>query len=185
MCDYNRNCLDIFRILATIQVFLGHIITHFAMRNPPVNAVYFVRGVPILFILCGFFSAKSLEKYSPKQWLIKRAVRIIPEFWACIIINTTLILLLYEIKPSYKEIVVYGVTQFFGMNFYTGDWLRGYGSGVPNGVLWTIAAQIQFFLLAPLLDKVLHRRNVREGRDYYTCTVCNKYTSTKKQFHFT
>lgn len=67
--DYNQNALDVFRIIATVQVFLGHIISHFAMDNPPVNAVYFVRGVPILFVLCGFLAAKSLEGRSVKDWL--------------------------------------------------------------------------------------------------------------------
>lgn len=53
--DYNRNALDIFRLIATVQVFLGHMVSHFAMQNALVNAVYFVRGVPILFVLCGFW----------------------------------------------------------------------------------------------------------------------------------
>lgn len=59
--DYNRNALDIFRLIATVQVFPGHMVSHFAMQNALVNAVYFVRGVPILFVLCGFLAAKSLD----------------------------------------------------------------------------------------------------------------------------
>lgn len=153
--DYNRNALDIFRLIATVQVFLGHMVSHFAMQNALVNAVYFVRGVPILFVLCVFLAAKSLEDCSVKDWLISRAIRIIPGFWACIVINTVLILLVYETKPTIVEGGIYAFTQFFGLNFYTGDWLRGYGSGTPNGVLWTIPVQIQFFLLVPFLEKVL------------------------------
>lgn len=67
--DYNRNALDVFRLIATVQVFLGHMISHFAMQNAPFIAVYFVRGVPILFVLCGFLAAKSLEGRSVKDWL--------------------------------------------------------------------------------------------------------------------
>ena len=93
--DYNRNALDIFRLIATVQVFLGHMISHFAMQNAPFNAVYFVRGVPILFVWCGFLAAKSLVGRSAKDWLIGRAIRIVPGFWACIVINTILILLVY------------------------------------------------------------------------------------------
>lgn len=156
--DYNRNAMDVFRIIATVQVFLGHIITHFAMDNPPVNVVYFVRGVPILFVLCGFLAAKSLENRSTKDWLIGRAVRILPGFWACIVVNTIIIALVYQTKPTVTEGCIYAVTQFFGMNFYTGDWLRGYGSGVPNGVLWTISVQIQFFILVPFFKKLLKKQ---------------------------
>lgn len=161
--EYNKNALDVFRIIATVQVFLGHMITHFTMQNAPVNAVYFVRGVPILFVLCGFLAAKSLEGRGVKNWLIGRAIRILPGFWACIVINTAIILLVYETKPTFLEAGIYGVTQFFGMNFYTGDWLRGYGTGVPNGVLWTIPVQIQFFLLVPVLAKGLRRTNAAQG----------------------
>jgi peptidoglycan/LPS O-acetylase OafA/YrhL len=157
--DYNKNALDAFRLIATAQVFLGHVITHFGIASTTVvNAVYFLRGVPILFVLCGFLAAKSLEGRSPKQWLIGRAVRVIPGFWACILVNTVLILLVYETKPSVLEMGIYSVTQFFGMNFYTGSWLRGYGCGVPNGVLWTIPVQIQFFLLVPLIAGFLKKR---------------------------
>ena len=161
--DYNSNVLDVFRLIATAQVFLGHIITHFVMENPPVNVVYFVRGVPILFVLCGFLAAKSLEGRTPKEWLTGRAVRIVPGFWACIVVNTLIILLVYETKPSVIEGGIYAVTQFFGMNFYTGDWLRGYGCGTPNGVLWTIPVQIQFVLLVPFMDRMLKTKSVRKG----------------------
>ncbi len=159
--DYNKNALDLFRIIATVQVFFGHVITHFTMGNPPVNLVYFVRGVPILFVLCGFLAAKSLDKYKPLEWLKGRAARILPGFWACIVINSVIILLVYQTKPTFIEGIIYAVTQFFGLNFYTGGWLRGYGVGTPNGVLWTIPVQIQFFLIAPFVYKLFKRKGIR------------------------
>lgn len=161
--DYNSNILDAFRLFATLQVFAGHVITHFSMPNPPVQIVYFIRGVPILFALCGFLAAKSLEKHRTKEYMVRRAVRILPAFWVCIIVNTLAILLAYDTKPSLREAVIYGITQFLGFNFYTGDWLRGYGVGTPNGVLWTIGVQIQFFLLAPILHKLLRGKSLRTG----------------------
>lgn len=162
--NYNDNTLDIFRIIATVQVFLGHMVTHFAMPGLSVDAVYFVRGVPILFALCGFLAAKSLDEKPPIiQYLKQRAIRIIPAFWACIIINTILIAVLYETVPTVKQGVIYLFTQFFGLNFYTGDWLRDYGVGTPNGVLWTISVQIQFFVLAPLFKKILAKKNLWFG----------------------
>lgn len=161
--DYNKNALDIFRLIATGQVFLGHVITHFKMNSAPISAIYFLRGVPILFALCGFLAAKSLEKYSTKKWLINRATRILPAFWVCIIINFIIISFIYPQKPSGPEAIIYFATQFLGLNFYTGDWLRDYGVGVPNGVLWTISAQIQFFLLAPLFKKLFKKISLKRG----------------------
>lgn len=162
--NYNKNALDAFRLIATLQVFFGHLITHFHLDTPPVyNAVYFVRGVPILFALCGFLAAMSLDKYPLKSWLIGRGVRILPAFWVCIAVNTVIILLVYPVRPTFMEMAVYGVTQFVGLNFYTGDWLREYGTGVPNGVLWTIAAQLQFFLIAPLFHKLFKKCSLKWG----------------------
>ena len=163
MKDYNRNGLDLFRLIATVQVFFGHVITHFHMPQWLNIPVYFVRGVPILFVLCGFLAAKSIEKQQAKSWLIGRGFRILPAFWACIILNSLIIALVYAVRPSLKEAAVYGATQLFGLNFYTGDWLRGYGVGTPNGVLWTIPVQIQFFLLVPLFHKWISRRNLKCG----------------------
>ena len=153
--NYNHNALDLFRILATVQVFLGHTITHFSLPQFT-NAVYFFRGVPILFVLCGLLAAKSLDKYNARDYLLRRAFRILPGFWTCIAINTVIIFVLYAI-PTLKDGVVYLVTQFFGLNFYTGNWLRGYGVGTPNGVLWTIGVQVQFFLIAPILYQLLRK----------------------------
>ena len=161
--DSNKNILDIFRLVATAQVFLGHCITHFAMTSPPVQAVYFVRGVPILFVLCGFLAAMGLQKYQWKDWLVRRAFRIMPGFWAVIAINTVILLLAYSRKPTLMEGGIYFFTQFFGLNFYTGDWLRQYGTGVPNGVLWTIPVQIQFFVLAVPIHKLLSKKKLSAG----------------------
>ena len=165
MIDYKKNNLDFFRIIATVQVFLGHFISHFTFSNEyTVFIVYFIRGVPILFALCGFFAAKSFEAIvdnenniwgGVKSYWINRMKRILPEFWLCIIINTLVISVVYEITPSVSEGIIYLVTQFFGMNFYTGGWLRGYGVGTPNGVLWTIPVQLQFFLFVPIFHKLL------------------------------
>lgn len=154
--NYNDNALDVFRILATVQVFLGHIITHFSLPQLT-EIVYFIRGVPILFALCGFLAAKSLDRYDTKEFYARRAVRILPGFWSCILINSLIIMLLYAVTPSLIQAIVYLITQLCGLNFYTGDWLRGYGVGTPNGVLWTIGTQIQFFLLAPVFHRLINK----------------------------
>ena len=158
-----NNILDAFRIIATLQVFFGHIITHFGITSANVyNIVCFVRGVPILFVLCGFLAAMSIGNKSVKDWYFSRAVRILPAFWACIIINSIIIFVLYAL-PSFKDGILYGATQMLGLNFYTGDWLRDYGVGTPNGVLWTIPVQIEFFILVPILNKILKDRSLKFG----------------------
>lgn len=45
--------------------------------------------------------------------------------------------------------------------FYTGGWLRTYGVGVPNGALWTITVDIQFYIIAIFLARWLKGRKIR------------------------
>ncbi len=167
--NWRKNNLDIFRIIATVQVFLGHFISHFTFpKEPPFAIVYFVRGVPILFALCVFFAAMSFERIkelrgSYKEYYLGRFYRIVPEFYLCICLNTIIIFFLYKNRPSVMEGIIYGITQFCGMNFYTGEWLRGYGVGTPNGVLWTIPVQIQFFILVPILSCILRKLSLRKS----------------------
>lgn len=151
--NYDNNLLDMFRIAATFCVFFGHFLTHYEIQNPICHGIWhLVPGVPVLFLLCGFLAAKTLDSNRPiKTYLIGRFYRMMPEFWLCIAVNTVVIAAIYDVCPTLKETLIYLVTQFGCMNFYTGDWLRGYGVSAPNGSLWTIVIQMQFFVLVPFV----------------------------------
>lgn len=160
---YDDNILDIFRIFATAQVFAGHVVTHL-LGNRLGEKIYiyskyihFIRGVPVLLILSGFLAAKSLDTQNAREWLVRRAARLLPAYWVCVSVNTVIIFSIYSLPPSFRSGIIYAATQFTGLNFYTGSWLRGYGVGAPNGVLWTISVQIQFFILAPLIYKLIKK----------------------------
>lgn len=167
--QYDDNILDIFRIFATVQVFLGHITTHLLLSDPDFHYrqvsefIYFIRGVPILFALSGFLAARSLDTQNTKIWLVGRAARLMPAFWVCVAVNTIIIVSIYSLPPSLLEGSIYAVTQFFALNFYTGGWLRGYGVGAPNGALWTIPVQIQFFILAPYIYKFMKKMSLTKS----------------------
>lgn len=154
--NVNNNCFDIIRIFCAFTVFLGHFVTHFGVDNELLhNFSYFVRGVPVFFFLSGFFIAGSLEKYSTKEFLKRRVFRVFPELWVCVIINLIIILVSIDRAYKIKDILIYVVTQLTFFQFYTGSWLRGYGVGVPNGALWTITVDIQFYLVSIFLARWL------------------------------
>lgn len=44
--------------------------------------------------------------------------------------------------------------------FYTGGWLKGYGVGVPNGALWTITVDIQFYVIVIFLARWLKTKKI-------------------------
>lgn len=158
--QYDRNILDVFRLFGTVQVFTGHIAAHLLGNRLGPNIyqyIHFIRGVPVLLILCGFLAAKSLDGQNTKKWLVGRAARLLPAYWACVSVNTVIIFSVYSPPPSFRSGIIYAATQFTGLNFYTGSWLRGYGVRAPNGSLWTISPQIQFFILAPFIYRLMKK----------------------------
>ena len=99
--DINDNCFDIIRLVCAGTVFLGHFITHFNVDSLFLSTVaYFIRGVPVFFMLSGFFIAASLEKYSEKEFYIRRYLRIYPSLWICILFNFVIILVSYPPPPA-------------------------------------------------------------------------------------
>lgn len=157
----NDNCFDIIRCICTFTVFLGHFITHFHVESAVLHEIaYCVRGVPVFFFLSGLFISRSLERYSTKEYFLKRVVRIYPELWVCVLLNLGLILL-SGVIGSFRDLVIYLVTQLTAFQFYTGAWLKTYGVGVPNGALWTITVDIQFYLIIIVLAKLLKEKRCR------------------------
>lgn len=170
--NFEDNSFDIIRIVCAFIIFFGHFITHFGVESPIAYYVaYFIRGVPVFFCISGFLVAKGLESYSTKKFLVKRFFRIYPVLWVCVIINLLLILSVYSVKPSFKDLFIYLITQLSIGQFYTGDWLRGYGVGVPNGALWTITTDVQFYLIAILIVKLLKDKPLKVWAGIVTLTA--------------
>ena len=159
--NINENCIDLIRVICTFTVFLGHFLAHFQIENVFFHGVaYFVRGVPVFFFISGLFIARSLEKYAVTEYLKRRALRILPELWVCVLLNL-MIIFASGIRGGVKDTAVYLGTQMTAFQFYTGSWLREYGVGVPNGALWTITVDLQFYIIAIGLAKWLSKRNLK------------------------
>ena len=160
--DINKNCFDIIRLICTFTVFLGHFITHFGIENSALHEIaYFVRGVPVFFFLSGLLIARSLDRYDIKTYAVKRVTRIFPELWVCVLLNLGIILIFYHGARTIKDIIVYLFTQLTVFQFYTGNWLRSYGVGTPNGALWTITVDIQFYIIALLVVRILRKKSIK------------------------
>ena len=165
--SFENNIFDIIRYYAMLQVMVNHIADHFKLRLPTVlQALIKFQGVVILFALSGYLTAASLDRDSKDgevnkhKFLKKRFFRIFPEYWLCVLINTIVIFILYSTKPSLKEGLIYVITQFGCLNFYTGEWLRGYGVGAPNGSLWTILVELEFYVIILFIWKWLKNKGI-------------------------
>lgn len=157
-----KNCLNLIRIIAALQVFLGHMVEHLEL---PVNATlfhatYFLRGVPVFFVISGFcmwFSIGRSKSYG--QYLMKRFWRIYPELWVAVIVEILVMVLLYRgWNPG--QLLLFAIGQGTVFQFWTPDSLRGYGVGTPNGALWTIGVMIQFYVVAWFFHKLMKNRRL-------------------------
>lgn len=112
--------------------------------------------------MSGLFIAKSLDASSTKRYLIKRTKRIFPELWLCVIINFVVIFFFYGKKIGVIDSIKYFLTQLTLFQFYTPGSFKGYGVGTPNGALWTIAVDLQFYIIAILISKTMRNKSIKE-----------------------
>lgn len=78
----NKNCLNLIRIIAALNVFYGHAMTHLNVKIPTVisKVIGIFQGVPIFFILSGFLIWMSIERTPTfASYCKKRILRLYPE----------------------------------------------------------------------------------------------------------
>lgn len=163
--DYKNNSLNVFRLLAAIQVLWGHVLTHLDISNIPLlgDFVVFFSGVPIFFTLSGYLIWHSIGRSKTFcEYAQKRFWRIYPELWVAVLVELVVLLFLYSqyhpIDWSQMGLFTFGQMTIF--QFWTPEFLREYGCGTPNGALWTITVLIQFYLCAYLLYNYLKGRKI-------------------------
>ena len=151
-----ENNFDLIRLFAAVQVMvLNHYNSYFHFKFDFAWCFEAFSGVPIFLFITGFFIPMSFE-HNPKvfQFLRNRCLKIFPEMWASIFLSVILMLLSgYEIRASVSSFMLY-VLSYLIYPLYTPEYLRGYGAGTLNGVLWIIPVQLCFYAAIPVLYKV-------------------------------
>lgn len=156
------NCLSTIRIIAALQVILGHMIEHFELPGNAtfLHTTYFFRGVPIFFVISGFLMEFSIVRSrSYGEYLKKRFWRIYPELWVAVLIEIIAVVVFYK-EWEIKSLVPFLFAQGTIFQFWTPDSLRGYGVGTPNGALWTIGVMVQFYIIAWFFQKMMKDRKL-------------------------
>lgn len=163
LASKQANCLNTIRLLAAIQVMLGHASAHMSADFEFRKVINFFYGVPIFFIMSGFLIWNSIGRSkSFVEYTRKRFGRIYPELWAAVAIEIIVMLLFIETVPPIRDILVFIVTQSTILQFWTPDSMRIYGCGTPNGALWTITVLIQFYLAVWFVYKMLHGKTKKQ-----------------------
>lgn len=165
-----ENNFDLIRLFAALQVFYMHAVHHLNLTehigflSHVTNVASWFPGVPIFFVISGFLITKSYESNinDVRQYFVNRFLRIYPALWFG--------LLLTIIALSWNRVIdnealfnskfwlwLVGQVSFF--QYFTPEILKNYGVGCPNGSLWTIPVELEFYLAVPVMYIVLKRLN--------------------------
>ncbi|WP_064197113.1 MULTISPECIES: acyltransferase [Emticicia] len=155
-----NNNFDLIRLLAAFQVLIWHGAVHFDISEKVYNyllVLYHFPGVPIFFTISGFLISYSLERnnFNLKQYFKNRSLRIFPALWVCTII-TAILLLSFGKVGSLKDFITWFIAQISFFQFYASESLKQWGTGHPNGSLWSIAVELQFYLVLPILLYIIN-----------------------------
>ena len=155
LIEFEDNSITLFRYIAAFQVLLNHA-THLDIEIPEWLSFPFrlFQGVPLFFGISGFLIWKSLEK---NETFIKygkrRFKRLYPELWIAVIFSVASIVVIYKDNIDWPMMGAFVVGQASVFQFWTPDFLRGYGVGTPNGSLWTITIFVQFYVVIYFIYK--------------------------------
>lgn len=173
LTNRRNNCLNLIRLIAALDVVYGHTIEHLAINSIGItlgNTTFdiksvldiifkYIWGVPVFFFLSGFLIWDSIDRSRDlMHFLTKRVLRLFPELWVAVFVELVSIIVLYKNNIKWFWLVLFGFTQGTFLQFWTPNFLRGYGCGTPNGALWTICVIIQFYLIAWWLKKLLSNK---------------------------
>jgi len=166
---FRTNNFDLIRLLAALEVAIHHSLHHFELSDHWLfHSTSWLPGVPIFFFVSGFLISKSYESNSRiSEYARNRALRIFPALILC----TTLSLIsvfatgyFASQSWSFSLMVAWILGQVTIFQFYSPDFIRGFGSGALNGSLWTVTVELQFYVLIPLIYWMLARAANRGQR---------------------
>ena len=158
------NNFDLLRLLAASQVVLVHVADHFLSQR--YFLVEFLRqapGVPVFFFISGFLISASWERNPDvRSYARNRFLRIYPAYVVAALVSLGGILLFARLSLPHDagRLALWLAAQLTLLCDWNPDFLRGYGTGVVNGSLWTIPVEVGFYVLTPVLFWVTrHSRN--------------------------
>lgn len=129
--------LDIFRFFAALSVVFYHYTARegsgaFAVLAPVTKFGYL--GVPFFFIISGFVISASAHNRTAADFLVSRAVRLYPAYWAGLLFTTVIVFF-------------YGRFDITLMQFFANLTMMNDLVHVKNidGAYWTLQAELKFY----------------------------------------
>lgn len=151
------NNFDLIRLLAALQVVYMHSMNHLKIEGIAKSIyeifVQYFPGVPIFFTVSGFLIFWAYDRNPDlKKYTVNRLLRLYPALYVCLAITIGLLVAFSSISLlSNTSFYIWLVGQLSVFQFYTPEILRFWGVGTPNGALWTITVEVQFYIVVPLI----------------------------------
>ncbi len=158
--------IESLRGIAITLVFLLHLSGSLNFGHPALTVVSPLgafavgghTGVSLFFVLSGFLLGRPFlleamygKRLSRPAYYARRALRILPAYFVAVIVATTL-------NANRPSDLLHGIPYLFFLNSFA-------GIGVPlrpySDVWWSLATEVQFYLLLPLLPAFLRSRTGR------------------------
>jgi peptidoglycan/LPS O-acetylase OafA/YrhL len=159
--NFKTNNFDLIRLAAASQVAITHAMNYLDVPIPGVLTYLLPRfpGVPIFFFVSGFLISRTYE-LNPNLWdyARNRALRIYPGLILCFLVSLALVWSTgYFANHHVAALPFCGwvAAQLSAFQFINPEFMRDFGCGVLNGSLWTISVELQFYLLTPLIYRLL------------------------------
>lgn len=142
------NNFNLVRLFACFQVLILHSRSFYNLDENTIcsKILWLFPGVIIFFCISGFLIAKSFEFSTPQGFISKRISRIYPALIANITI-TSILLYYFGLLKFNLDLIKYLTAQLSIFQFYVPENIKHFGIGHPNGALWTISIELQFYLL--------------------------------------
>ena len=123
--------------------------------TPGVRAGYMF--VDMMLALSGFlcYLPYANGKARPAgEFYLRRALRILPSYWLCL-----MVMLVFALRdPGFTDAPRLGLDLLAHLGFVQNLWGFSYTATRMNVVLWTLAVEVQFYLLLPVLAPVFNKR---------------------------
>lgn len=175
------NNFDLLRLLAALQVVFLHAYGHLKISRDGISDyilefISFFPGVPIFFTISGFLIYWTFDRnpHDKKNYFRNRFLRLYPALWICFLCLVIAMLFFKTMTISdlwNQSLLPWVIAQLTIGQFYTADLLRSFGVGSPNGSLWTITVELQFYLIVPFIYFLLARFKNLKSRNILLFTI--------------
>ncbi|HEV8190984.1 MAG TPA: acyltransferase, partial [Ktedonobacterales bacterium] len=146
--------LDGLRAVAALSVLSYHLLLRLHVKGTQLGTTtyniwhYLATGVDLFFVLSGFLLflpyARAMLTGKPlpsaSRFYQRRALRILPAYWVCLVILAVLPTAAHRVPLSFGDIATHLLMIHDAFPDYNRD---------LNGPFWTLAVEAQFYLLLP------------------------------------